>query len=139
MGTLIQRTIPRLEATKLDQNAKSSVTADVVENMYFQLKKRMESRWQGRLLCITKTSQDPTVFASPKTQAIGFTKKAKRNYEGKKGTLSRRPRVGYRNLLPAQRKKFIFCATSRVAGDFLPMPSAGKGSHFYFILIIKPK
>lgn len=83
MGPLIQRTILRLEATKLDQNTKSRVVADVGENVYFQLKKRMESRWQRRVLWIAKTSQDPSAFASLKIQAISFTEKAKSTMKAK--------------------------------------------------------
>lgn len=86
MGPLIQRTILRLEATKLDQNAKSRVVADVGKNVYFQLQKRMESRWQGRVLWIPKTSQDPTVFFSFKSQAIGFTEEAKLTMKAKEGS-----------------------------------------------------
>lgn len=83
MGPLIQRTISRLETTKLDQNVKSKVVADARENVYFQLgeKKKNYGGADGRggYSGLLKTSQDLTVFVSLKTHTTGFTEEGQIN------------------------------------------------------------
>ena len=131
--------ISRLEATKLDQNVKSSVVADVGENVFSAEKKRTESRWQRRVLWIAKTSQDPTVFASLKTQAIGSTKKTKLTVKAKEVSYLEVQESGMDISDQLRERNFSSVLPVELAGNFLPMPSEGKGSPFYSILIRKPK
>lgn len=61
MGPLIQRTISRLETTKLDQNVKSRVVADVEENVYFQLggkKKERKKKGAGAMQTVGEGTLD---------------------------------------------------------------------------------
>lgn len=77
MGLLIQRTISRLETTKLDQNLKNRVVADVGGNVYFQLGRKKKKGWsadsKGGYSGLLKISQDLPVFVSLKIHATGFT------------------------------------------------------------------
>lgn len=109
-------------------------------NVYFQLKKkRMDSRWQGRPLWIAKTSQDPTVFASLKTQATGFTKAAKLTMKAKEGSYLEAQELGMEICYQLRERNFSSVLPVELVENFLPMPSEGKVSHFYFILIRKQK
>lgn len=137
MGLLIRRTTSRLEATKTGQNAKISVVADVGRNVYFQLGKK--SRQQGRVLCIAKTSQNPTVFVFLETQAIDFTKKAKLTMKAKEESYLEDQELGMEICYQLKERNFSSVLPALLVGNFLPMPSEGKGSHFSFILIRKPK
>lgn len=77
----------------------------------------MESRWQGRPLWIAKTSQDPTVFASLKTQATGFTKAAKLTMKAKEGSYLEAQELGM-EICYQLRERNLFCATSGAGWEF---------------------
>lgn len=126
MGPLIQRTILRLEATKLDQNAKSRVVADVGKKCEFSAAKKDGVQMEGRVLWIPKTSQDPTVFFSFKSQAIGFTEKAKLTMKAKEGSYLEVQESGMEIWYQLRGRNFSSVLAVQLAGNFLPMPSEEK-------------